>query len=80
MDRTTAEDQWFYLDGNAWRQVFADAIQMGKPMLTGEAVMFAYNGLITCFFPADSDDDARNPPVLETEAGCPSATAQVRQV
>lgn len=53
VDRTSAEDVWFYLDDNTWRKVPSDTVQTGKPTPSGEAVMFAYQGVITCFFPSD---------------------------
>lgn len=54
VDRTTAEDEWWYLDGNTWRKVPADTIHWNDPTPDGQPVMFAYQGSITCFYPADT--------------------------
>lgn len=54
VDRTTAEDQWWYLDGNTWRLVPADIIHWNDPTPDGQPVLFAYTGIPTCFYPGDT--------------------------
>lgn len=54
VDRSTADDQWFYLDGNTWRQVPADIIHWNDPTPDGQPVLFVYSGMPTCFYPGDT--------------------------
>lgn len=53
VDRTTADDQWFWLDGNTWRQVPADIIHWNDPTPDGQPLLFVYSGLPTCFYPGE---------------------------
>lgn len=54
VDRTTSEDQWWYLDGNTWRLVPADIIHWNDPTPDGQPVLFAYTGIPTCFYPGET--------------------------
>lgn len=54
VDRTTAADQWWYLDDNTWRQVPADIIHWNDPTPDGQPILFVYSGKPTCFYPGDS--------------------------
>lgn len=54
VDRTTAEDEWWYLDGNTWRKVPPDITHWNDPTPDGQPVLFVYQGMPTCFYPGDS--------------------------
>ena len=54
VDRTTYEDEWWYLDGNNWRKVPADVVHWNDPTPDGQPVLFVYQGIPTCFYPGDT--------------------------
>jgi hypothetical protein len=47
VDRTTYEDEWWYLDGNTWRKVPADIVHWNDPTPDGQPVLFVYQGIPT---------------------------------
>lgn len=54
VSRESAEDEWWYLDGNQWRKVPSDIIHWNDPTPDGQPVLFVYSGQPTCFYPGDS--------------------------
>jgi hypothetical protein len=54
VERTTAADEWWWLDGNTWRLVPADIIHWNDPTPDGQPVLFVYSGLPTCFYPGET--------------------------
>ena len=53
VNKTSAGDEWFWLDGESWRRIPDDIIHWEKHAPTGLPTLFVYNGKETCFFPAD---------------------------
>ena len=55
VSKLAGADQWFYqLAGeDKWREVPPDIIQWDQHAPNGEAVLFAFLGKPTCFFPPD---------------------------
>lgn len=54
VDRSAADDQWWWLDGNTWRLVSPDIIHWNDPTPDGQPVLFVYSGMPTCFYPGDT--------------------------
>ena len=54
VDRTTYDDEWWYLDGNTWRKVPSDIVHWNDPTPDGRPVLFVYQGTPTCFYPGDT--------------------------
>jgi hypothetical protein len=54
VNRTSYEDEWWWLDGNTWRQVPSDTIHWNDPTPDGQPVLFIYQGQPTCFYPGDT--------------------------
>jgi hypothetical protein len=54
VNRTNYEDEWWWLDGNTWRQVPSDTIHWNDPTPNGQPVPFIYQGQPTCFYPGDT--------------------------
>lgn len=52
VDRTTAEDTWWYLDRvtNVWRQVPRDIIHFEQHAPDKQPTLFIWNGTEVCFF------------------------------
>jgi hypothetical protein len=46
-----AHDEWWYLDGDTWKQVPEDIIHWGESAPGGEPTLFIYHDKETCFFP-----------------------------
>ena len=53
VNRTTAGDEWYWLDGQSWRRIPDDIIHWDQHAPSGEPTLFVYDGKETCFFPAD---------------------------
>jgi hypothetical protein len=53
VNRTSAGDEWFWLDGETWRKVPDDIIHWNERAPSGQPTLFIYNGKETCFFPGD---------------------------
>jgi hypothetical protein len=51
VNKTTAGDEWFWLDGATWRQVPSDIIHWGEHAPDGQPTLFVYDGKETCFYP-----------------------------
>ncbi len=47
-------DEWWWEKDATWVRVPADIIHWGEPTPTGEPILFAFQGLPTCFFPGQS--------------------------
>jgi hypothetical protein len=53
VNRTSAGDEWYWLDGEQWRRVPDDIIHWNESAPSGLPTLFIYNGKETCFFPGD---------------------------
>ena len=53
VNKTTAGDEWFWLDGENWRRIPDDVIHWGQHAPNGQPTLFVYDGRETCFFPGD---------------------------
>jgi hypothetical protein len=53
VNRTNAGDEWYWLDGNAWRRIPDDIIHWDQHAPNGQPTLFVYSGKETCFFPGD---------------------------
>lgn len=53
VNRTTAGDEWYWLDAGNWRRIPDDIIHWGESAPGGEPTLFVYDGKETCFFPGD---------------------------
>jgi hypothetical protein len=54
VNKTTAGDEWFYLDGGTWKRIPDDIIHWGESAPGGQPTLFVYAGKETCFFPGES--------------------------
>jgi hypothetical protein len=54
VNKTSAGDEWYWLDGEQWRRVPDDIIHWNERAPTGLPTLFIYNGKETCFFPGES--------------------------
>jgi hypothetical protein len=54
VNRDTAEDEWWHLDGNTWRLIPSDIVHWFDPTPDGQPVLFIYQGTPTCFYPGES--------------------------
>lgn len=54
VNRDTADDEWFWLDGNTWRPISPDIVHWNDPTPDRQPVLFVYSGKPTCFYPGDS--------------------------
>jgi hypothetical protein len=53
VNKTTAGDEWYWLDGEKWRRIPDDVIHWGQHAPNGQPTLFIYDGKETCFFPGD---------------------------
>ena len=53
VNRTTAGDEWYWLDGQTWRRIPDDIIHWDQRAPNGQPTLFVYSGQETCFFPGD---------------------------
>ena len=53
VNRTTAGDEWYWLDGDTWRRIPDDIIHWDQRAPSGQPTLFIYSGKETCFFPGD---------------------------
>jgi len=54
VNKTSAGDEWYWLDGDQWRRIPDDIIHWEERAPTRLPTLFIYNGKETCFFPGDS--------------------------
>ena len=54
VSKTTAGDEWFYLEGGTWKRIPDDIIHWGESAPGGQPTLFVYAGKETCFFPGES--------------------------
>jgi hypothetical protein len=52
-DRSGKQDQWWWLDGNEWRQIPDYIIHWGEHAPDKQPTLFIWNGKTTCFFPPE---------------------------
>jgi len=53
VNKTTAGDEWYWLDGENWRRIPDDIIHWEERAPNGQPTLFVYDGRETCFFPGD---------------------------
>jgi hypothetical protein len=53
INKTSAGDEWYWLDGEQWRRIPDDIIHWEERAPTKLPTLFIYNGKETCFFPGD---------------------------
>jgi len=53
VNKTSAGDEWYWLDGEAWRRIPDDIIHWNESAPTRLPTLFIYNGKETCFFPGE---------------------------
>lgn len=53
VNRTTAGDEWFWLDNGKWRRIPDDVIHWEERAPNKQPTLFIYQGKETCFFPGD---------------------------
>jgi hypothetical protein len=53
VNKTSAGDEWYWLDGDQWRRIPDDIIHWEERAPTRLPTLFIYNGKETCFFPGD---------------------------
>lgn len=53
VNKTTAGDEWYWLDGDKWRRIPDDIIHWQERAPNGQPTLFVYDGKETCFFPGD---------------------------
>jgi hypothetical protein len=53
VDRSGKQDQWWWLDGNEWRQIPDYIIHWGEHAPDKRPTLFIWNGKTTCFFPPE---------------------------
>jgi hypothetical protein len=53
VNKTSAGDEWFWLDAGNWRRVPDDIIHWNKQAPGGRPTLFVYSGKETCFFPGE---------------------------
>jgi hypothetical protein len=53
VSRTSAGDEWYWLDGEIWRRIPDDIIHWDERAPNGQPTLFIYSGRETCFFPGD---------------------------
>ena len=53
VNRTTYEDEWYWLDGNTWRRIPSDTVHYNETP-DGKPLMFVYQGNVTCFYTGDT--------------------------
>ena len=54
VNRTSARDEWYWLDGAKWRRVPDDIIHWGETAPSKQPTLFVYRGKATCFWPGES--------------------------
>ena len=54
VNKTSAGDEWYWLDGENWRRIPDDIIHWEERAPNKLPTLFIYNGKETCFFPGDS--------------------------
>ncbi len=53
VNKTSAGDEWFWLDGATWRRVPNDIIHWNQHAPDGRPTLFVYSGKETCFYPGE---------------------------
>src|SRR5262245_19664640 len=53
VNKTSAGDEWYWLDGEEWRRIPDDIIHWNESAPTRLPTLFIYNGKETCFFPGE---------------------------
>lgn len=53
VNKTTAGDEWYWLDGEKWRRIPDDVIHWDQHAPNGQPTLFVFDGKETCFFPGD---------------------------
>jgi len=53
VNRTTAGDEWYWLDGDKWRRIPDDIIHWDQRAPSRQPTLFVFSGRETCFFPGD---------------------------
>jgi hypothetical protein len=54
VNRASAGDEWYWLDGQQWRRIPDDIIHWGETAPDKQPTLFVYQGHETCFWPGDS--------------------------
>jgi len=54
VNRATAGDEWYWLDGENWRRIPDDIIHWGETAPDKQPTLFVYRGKETCFWPGES--------------------------
>jgi hypothetical protein len=53
VSKSTAGDEWYWLDGESWRRVPDDIIHWNEKAPDGQPTLFVYSGKETCFYPGE---------------------------
>lgn len=51
VNKTDANDEWWWVDQGAWRRIPDDIIHHGESAPGGKPTLFVYSGKETCFYP-----------------------------
>ncbi len=54
VNKTDGRDEWYWLDGTAWRRIPDDIIHWGESAPDKQPTLFVYRGHETCFWPGES--------------------------
>ncbi|MGH6726588.1 MAG: hypothetical protein ACREB8_08590 [Pseudolabrys sp.] len=54
VNRATAGDEWYWLDGETWRRIPDDIVHWGETAPDKQPTLFVYQGHETCFWPGES--------------------------
>ncbi len=54
VNRATAGDERYWLDGQDWRRIPDDIVHWGETAPDKQPTLFVYNGKETCFWPGES--------------------------
>jgi hypothetical protein len=54
VNRVSAGDEWYWLDGGVWRRIPDDIIHWGETAPSKQPTLFVYRGKETCFWPGES--------------------------
>ena len=54
VNRATAGNEWYWLDGKDWRRIPDDIIHWGETAPDKQPTLFVYRGKETCFWPGES--------------------------
>ena len=53
VNKVDGGDEWFWLDGQAWKRIPPDIIHWDSHAPNGQPTLFVYDGKETCFFPGE---------------------------